>query len=87
MAHTSVFNIQELLEHILHFLAINKSLYPILYVSRLWYRCNALILWKRIELKGKNLYPGQFLPNDYNYVKDCPRLNKFIRIERTKDLF
>jgi F-box-like/Leucine Rich repeat/Leucine Rich Repeat len=88
MAHTSVFNIQELLEQILHFLAIDKSLYPALYVSRLWYRCGAPILWKRIELRGKDLYPGQSLPNDYkNYcAKDHPRLNKFIRIERAKDL-
>ena len=28
MAHTSIFNIQELLEHILHFLAVDKALYP-----------------------------------------------------------
>jgi len=42
---------------------------------------------KRIELRGKDLYPGQSLPNDYNYcAKDRPRLNKFIRIERAKDL-
>jgi hypothetical protein len=53
----------------------------------LWYRCGAPILWKRIELKGKDLYPGQSLPNDYNYcAKDHPRFNKFIRIERAKDL-
>ncbi|UZO15870.1 uncharacterized protein OCT59_007280 [Rhizophagus irregularis] len=46
------------------------------------------ILWKRIELRGKDLYPEQSLPNDYkNYcAKDHPRLNKFIRIERAKDL-
>ena len=87
MAHYSVINLPELLEQILHFLAIDKSLYPALYVSRLWYRCGAPILWRRIELKGKDLYPGQSLPNDYNYVKDRPRLNKFIRIERAKDLF
>ncbi|POG60687.1 hypothetical protein GLOIN_2v1787560, partial [Rhizophagus irregularis DAOM 181602=DAOM 197198] len=30
----------------------NKSLYPALFVSRLWYRCGATILWRRIELKG-----------------------------------
>ena len=54
MAHTSIFNIQELLEHILHFLAVDKSLYPTLFVSRLWYRCGAPVLWKRIELKWKN---------------------------------
>jgi hypothetical protein len=52
MAHTSVFNIQELLEYILHFLAVDKSLYPTLYISQLWYRCGAPILWKCIELKG-----------------------------------
>ena len=87
MAHTSIFNIQELLEEIFHFLAIDKSLYPALFVCRLWYRCGAPILWKRIELRGKDLYPGQSLPNDYNYcAKDHPRLNKFIRIERAKDL-
>jgi hypothetical protein len=38
-------------------------------------------------LRGKDLYPGQSLPNDYNYcAKHRPRLNKFIRIERAKDL-
>src|SRR3954463_9572214 len=55
MAHTSVFNIQELLEHILHFLAVDKSLYSTLYVSQLWYRCDAPILWRRIELKGNEI--------------------------------
>ena len=29
MVQLSVFNIQELLEHILHFLAVDKSLYPL----------------------------------------------------------
>jgi hypothetical protein len=67
MAHTSVFNIQELLEQILHFLAIDKSLYPTLYVSQLWYRCGALILWKCIELKG-------------NEVEDKYRLEKFMKL-------
>ena len=51
MAHTGIFNIQELLEQILYFLAIDKSLYPALFVCRLWYRCGAPILWKRVELK------------------------------------
>src|ERR1044072_2208916 len=53
MAHTSIFNIQELLEHILHFLAVDKALYSALFVCRLWYRCGVPILWKRVELKGK----------------------------------
>ena len=52
MAHTGIFNIQELLEQILYFLAIDKSLYPALFVCRLWYRCGAPILWERVELKG-----------------------------------
>src|SRR3989440_5791657 len=87
MAQSSIFSIPEVLEQFLYFLAIDKSLYPALYVSRLWYRCGTPILWRHIELKGKDLYPEQFLPNDYNYcAKDCPRLNKFIRIERAKDL-
>jgi hypothetical protein len=54
MAHTSVFNIQELLEHILHFLVVDKSLYPTLFVCRLWYRCGAPILWRCIKLKRSN---------------------------------
>ncbi|CAJ0841817.1 4455_t:CDS:2, partial [Entrophospora sp. SA101] len=33
----------------------HKPLYPALYVSRLWYRCGAPILWKRIELNKSNI--------------------------------
>ena len=88
MAQSSIFYLPELLEQILYFLLIDKSLHPALFVSRLWYRCGAPILWRHIELKGKDLYPGQSLPNDYNYLaKERPRLNKFIRIEHAKDLF
>src|SRR2546429_4783403 len=54
MAQSSIFYLPELLEQILHFLAIDKSLYPALFISRLWYRCGAPILWKRIELKKSN---------------------------------
>jgi len=61
MAHTSVFIIPELLEPILHFLVIDKSIYPTLYVSRLWYRCGAPILWKRIELKGNDPKAKKFI--------------------------
>ena len=67
MAHISVFNIQELLEQILHFLAVDKSLYPTLFVCRLWYRCSAPILWERIELKGDK-------------VEDKFRLERFLKI-------
>ena len=67
MAHTSVFNIQELLEHILHFLAVDKSLYPALFVCRLWYRCAVPSLWKYIELKGNDLRYGHYFPDGYTY--------------------
>jgi Leucine Rich repeat len=67
MAYTGIFNIQELLEHILHFLLIDKSIYPALYVFRLWYRCGAPILWRRIELKGIR-------------AEDQYRLEKFLKL-------
>ncbi|POG61083.1 hypothetical protein GLOIN_2v727785 [Rhizophagus irregularis DAOM 181602=DAOM 197198] len=67
MVHTSIFNIQELLEQILHFLLIDKSLYPALFVSRLWYRCGAPILWRHIELKGWE-------------EEDRTRLERFLKI-------
>ena len=54
MAQSSLIYLPELLERILYFLAIDKSLYLALFVSRLWYRCGAPILWKRIELKWEN---------------------------------
>ncbi len=50
-AQSGIFYLPELLEHILHFLVIDKSLYPALLVGQLWYRCSAPILWKRIELE------------------------------------
>src|SRR5579871_4835500 len=67
MAHSSIFYLPEVLEYILHFLLIDKSIYPALYVSRLWYRCGAPILWKRIELKG-----GE--------AEDRTRLERFLKI-------
>ena len=54
MAQSSILYLPELLEQILYFLAVNESLYPILLVSRLWYRCGAPILWRHIELKKSN---------------------------------
>ena len=61
MAQSSIFYLPELLEHILHFLAIDKSLYSALYVSRLWYRCGVPILWRRIELKGNDPKAKKFI--------------------------
>ena len=67
MTHLTIFYLPEVLEHILHFLLIDKSIYPALYVSRLWYRCGAPILWRRIELKG-----GE--------AEDRTRLERFLKI-------
>ncbi len=67
MAQSSIFYLPELLEQILHFLAIDKSLYPALFVGRLWYRCGAPILWRRIKLKG-------------NEVDNKFRLERFLKI-------
>ena len=44
MVQSSVFIIQELLEWILYSLAVDKTLYPALFVSRLWYKCGVPIL-------------------------------------------
>ena len=80
MAQSRIFIIPELLEQILHFLAIDKSVYPTLFVSRLWYKCDALILWKHIKLKGNDLYSYHYFPDDYNYcVKDRSRLERFMK--------
>jgi len=64
---SSIFYLPELLEQILHFLAIDKFLYPTLYVSRLWYRCSTPILWRRIELKEDK-------------VEDKFQLERFLKI-------
>ena len=61
MAHLGVINLPELLERILYFLAVDKSLYPALFVSRLWYRCATPILWRRIELKGNDPKAKKFI--------------------------
>src|SRR5438270_13609968 len=62
----SIFNLPELLEQILHFLAIDKSLYPTLFINRLWYRCGAPILWRHVELKGNDLKYEHHFQEDYN---------------------
>ena len=76
MTQSSIFYLSELLEQILHFLAIDKSLYPALFVSRLWYRCGAPILWKHVELKGKGRK---------NYWRlNQSQMEKFIKIVRKR---
>src|SRR6266498_4630500 len=81
MAQSGIFNIAELLEQILHFLVIDKSLYPALFVCQLWYRCSAPILWKCVELKGNDLRYGHHFPEDYNYyARNRTRLKRFVKI-------
>ncbi|GET01094.1 hypothetical protein GLOIN_2v1876937 [Rhizophagus clarus] len=57
----SVINLPELLERILYFLAVDKFLYPALFVFRLWYRCGTPILWKNIELKENDPKAKKFI--------------------------
>ena len=61
MAYSSIFNIPELLEQVLYFLAVDKTLYPALFVCRLWYRCGGPILWRCIELKGNDPKAKKFI--------------------------
>ena len=85
MAHSSDINIPELLDQILYFLAVEKSLYPALFVSRLWYRCGASFLWERIELKGNDLKYGHYFPDDYTYhERDRTRCKRFIKLINEK---
>ncbi len=51
MMHLGVINLLELLEWILYFLAVDKILYSALFICQFWYRYDAPILWKHIELK------------------------------------
>ena len=67
MMHLNVINLPELLKWILYFLAVDKSLYSILFISWLWYRCDAPILWKHIKLKG-------------NKVEGKSQLERFLKI-------
>src|SRR5277367_2315557 len=71
MAQSRIFNIPEVLEQFLYFLAIDKFLYPALFVCHLWYRCGIPILWKHVELKKGGR-------------KDCTRLKKFMKIVRKR---
>nr|CAG8444472.1 7869_t:CDS:2 [Entrophospora candida] len=81
MPQLNIFNLPELLELILHFLAIDKSLYTALFVNHFWYRCSAPLIWRNIELKGNDLQHGHYFPDDYNYCKkDRTRLEKFLNI-------
>ena len=51
----NIFDLPELLEQILYFLEIDRSLYPALFVNHLWYHCGVPILWRRIKFSKKRL--------------------------------
>ena len=56
MVQLNIFDLPELLEQILYFLEIDRSLYPALFVNHFWYHCGAPILWRRIEFFTENDY-------------------------------
>jgi hypothetical protein len=78
---SSIFIIAEVLEQILHFLAVDKSLYPTLFVYQLWYRCTIPSLWKYIELKGNDLkYKYYYLDRYVYHERDHIRWERFVKI-------
>src|SRR6185436_2332281 len=46
-------SLPELLTEIFSYLAEDKTLYPTLFVNRLWYLCSAPILWRKAEFTGE----------------------------------
>ena len=55
MQQRNIFDLPELLEQILYYLEIDRSLYPALFVNRFWYHCGAPILWRRVEFYTERL--------------------------------
>src|SRR5687767_621784 len=81
MMNSQIFIIPELLEQILHFLAVDKSLYLTLFVYQLWYKCAISSLWKYIKLKGNNLRYGYYFSNGYTYnERNYICLERFVKI-------
>ncbi|RHZ84700.1 hypothetical protein Glove_78g97 [Diversispora epigaea] len=87
MVQLNIFDLPELLEQILYFLEVDRSLYPALFVNHLWYHCSAPILWRRVEFSIKGYRQNQCGKN-----KSGPlywRLMKFKRVicGKTKPLY
>ncbi|RHZ86725.1 hypothetical protein Glove_46g11 [Diversispora epigaea] len=77
----NIFDLPKLLEQILYFLEIDRSLYPTLFVNRLWYKCGIPLLWRRVELKGNDIYYSHYFPSEYNYCGEYQtRLESFIKL-------
>jgi len=78
----NIFDLPELLEQILYFLEIDRSLYPALFVNRFWYHCGAPILWRRIEFFNEDYQ--QSLPALNMSRVLTRRLINFERVMRRK---
>ena len=77
----NIFDLPELLEQILYYLEIDRSLYPALFVNRLWYKCGIPLLWRRVELRGNDIHYGHYFPDEYNYCERYrTRLESFIKL-------
>ena len=72
----NIFDLPELLKQILYFLEIDRSIYPALFVNRLWYKCGIPLLWRRVELKGNDIHYEHYFPVEYNY---CERYRTRVR--------
>src|SRR5438874_1092049 len=57
----------EILTEIFYYLTDDSALYPSLFVSSMWYRNGAPILWREVEFRG-----------DTN--RSCPQLRKFEKV-------
>ncbi|RHZ63299.1 hypothetical protein Glove_330g77 [Diversispora epigaea] len=82
MSQLNIFNIPELLEHILYFLEIDRSLYSTLFVNHLWYHCSAPILWRRIEFFNEDYQQSRCALNMSRVL--TWRLINFERVMRGK---
>ncbi|RHZ74599.1 hypothetical protein Glove_220g7 [Diversispora epigaea] len=72
----------KLLEQILYFLEIDRSLYSALFVNHLWYHCGAPILWYRIEFFNKDYRQNRHALNMSQVLTQ--RLINFKRVIRGK---
>ncbi|RHZ84503.1 hypothetical protein Glove_80g19 [Diversispora epigaea] len=81
MAQLNIFDLPELLEQILYFLEVDRSLYSALFVNRLWYKCGVPLLWRRIELKGNDIHYGHYFLDEYKYCERYrKRLENFVKL-------
>jgi len=78
----NIFDLPELLEQILYFLEIDRSLYPALFVNHFWYNCGAPILWHRIEFVNEDYQQSRRALNMSRVL--TRRLINFERVMRGK---